>query len=44
MSEEYIENMYSKFTRETDSRINKVPGYGLGLSIVKYLTDIMRPY
>lgn len=42
MSEEYIENMYSKFTRETDSRINKVPGYGLGLSIVKYLTDIMN--
>ena len=34
--------MYSKFTRETDSRINKVPGYGLGLSIVKYLTDIMN--
>lgn len=42
MSPEYIENMYSKFTRETDSRINKVPGYGLGLSIVKYLTDIMN--
>lgn len=42
MSKEYIENMYSKFTRETDSRINKVPGYGLGLSIVKYLTDIMN--
>lgn len=42
MSPEYIKNMYSKFTRETDSRINKVPGYGLGLSIVKYLTDIMN--
>ena len=42
MSKDYIENMYSKFTRETDSRINKVPGYGLGLSIVKYLTDIMN--
>lgn len=42
MSKEYIENMYSKFTRETDSRINKVQGYGLGLSIVKYLTDIMN--
>ena len=41
MSKEYMEKMYSKFTRETDTRINKVSGYGLGLSIVKDLTDLM---
>lgn len=42
MSKEYMEKMYSKFTRETDTRINKVSGYGLGLSIVKELTDLMN--
>ena len=41
MSEEYMKKMYSKFSRETDTRINKVNGYGLGLSIVKQLTDLM---
>ena len=41
MSEDYMKTMYSKFSRETDSRINKVSGYGLGLSIVKQLTDLM---
>lgn len=42
MSKEYMEKMYSKFSRETDTRINKVSGYGLGLSIVKQLTDLMN--
>lgn len=41
MSEEYMKKMYSKFSRETDTRINKVNGHGLGLSIVKELTDLM---
>ena len=41
MSEEYKKNMYAMFTRETDTRINQVQGYGLGLSIVKQLTDRM---
>lgn len=41
MSEEYMEKMYAKFTRETDTRINKVSGYGLGLSIVRQLVDLM---
>lgn len=41
MSEEYMEKMYGKFSRETDTRINKVNGYGLGLSIVHQLVDLM---
>ena len=41
MSEEYMEKMYAKFTRETDTRVNKVSGYGLGLSIVRQLVDMM---
>ncbi len=41
MSEEYMKKMYSKFSRETDTRINKVNGHGLGLSIVKELADLM---
>lgn len=42
MSKEYMDQMYSKFTRETDTRVNKVRGYGLGLSIVKELVDSLR--
>lgn len=41
ISEEYKKSMYAMFTRETDTRINKVQGYGLGLSIVKQFTDMM---
>ena len=42
MSQDFIDNMYSKFSRATDSRINTVNGYGLGLSIVKELVDLMN--
>lgn len=42
MSEEFMEKMFSKFERETDTRINKISGYGLGLPIVKQLVDIMQ--
>ena len=41
MSKEFLDQMYSMFTRETDTRVNKIQGYGLGLSIVKRLTDCM---
>lgn len=41
MSREFLDRMYSMFTRETDTRVNKVQGYGLGLSIVKRLVDCM---
>ncbi|MCR4631913.1 MAG: hypothetical protein K5786_09795 [Treponema sp.] len=35
MSEEYMKEMYSPFTRQTDSHINTIQGTGLGLSITK---------
>ncbi len=41
MSKSFMSKMFSKFERETDTRLNAVSGYGLGLSIVKQLTDIM---
>lgn len=41
MSEEFMQNMFGKFERGTDTRINKVSGYGLGLTIVKQLVDLM---
>ena len=42
MSPEYMKDMYSKFTRAVDTRVNKVRGSGLGLSIVKELVDMMN--
>lgn len=42
MSPEYMKNMYNKFTRAIDTRVNKVRGSGLGLAIVKELVDLMN--
>lgn len=42
MSKDYMKKMYAKFSRETDTRINKVNGYGLGLSIVYQLVNMMK--
>ena len=42
MSEEFQKNMYQTFSREADSRINKIQGSGLGLSIVKQMVDMME--
>lgn len=39
---EYQTEMFSKFSRETDTRINNVRGSGLGLAIVKELVDLMN--
>lgn len=44
MSEDFMEKMFSKFERATDTRLNSVSGYGLGLSIVKQLVDLMGGY
>lgn len=42
MSEEFMEKMFVKFERGTDTRVNAVSGYGLGLSIVKQLVELMN--
>ncbi len=41
MSEEFMEHMYETFSRQTDSRVNKVQGTGLGLAITKQMVDLM---
>lgn len=41
MSKEFMEKMFHKFERATDTRVNAVSGYGLGLSIVKQLVNLM---
>lgn len=42
MNDDYQKVMYDSFTRESDSRINKIHGSGLGLYIVKKLVDQMN--
>lgn len=39
---EYMKHMYQTFSREVDTRVNKVRGSGLGLAIVKQLVDLMN--
>ena len=41
MSEEFMKEMYSPFSRQTDSRINTIQGTGLGLAITKKMVDLM---
>ena len=41
MSEEFMEHMYESFSRQTDSRVNKVQGTGLGLAITRQMVDLM---
>ena len=41
MSPEFMKEMYSEFSRAVDTRVNKVRGSGLGLSIVKKIVDLM---
>ncbi|WP_432628079.1 ATP-binding protein [Brotaphodocola sp.] len=42
MSEEYLPHIFEEFTRERTSTESKVVGAGLGLPIVKALTDLME--
>ena len=42
MSAEYMKEMYSPFSRQTDSRINAIQGTGLGLAITKKMVDLME--
>ena len=41
MTSEFMKEMYSQFSRAVDTRVNKVRGSGLGLSIVKKIVDLM---
>ena len=41
ISKEYMKEMYSPFSRQTDSRINAIQGTGLGLAITKKMVDLM---
>lgn len=42
MSNEYLEQMYERFSRAVDTRVNKVRGSGLGLAIVRQLVDMLK--
>lgn len=42
MSPEFMKEMYSKFSRAVDTRVNKVRGSGLGLTIVRELMELMQ--
>ena len=42
MTQEFMEKMYSEFSRAVDTRVNKVRGSGLGLAIVKQIVDLME--
>lgn len=41
MSEEFVAHMFEPFTREESSTVSGVPGTGLGMSITKYIVDMM---
>lgn len=41
MSQEFMKDMYSKFSRAVDTRVNKIRGTGLGLAIVKEIVEQM---
>lgn len=41
MDAEHMKQMFTQFSRAVDTRVNKVRGSGLGLSIVKKIVDLM---
>ncbi len=42
MTQQFQDNMYSMFVRETDGRTDKIQGSGLGLAIVKQMVELMN--
>ena len=42
MSEEFVEHIYEDYSRAEDSRVSKTQGTGLGMSVVKGFTDLMK--
>ena len=41
MSPEFLEHIFDEFSRENTSTVSKIQGTGLGMSIVKQLTDLL---
>ena len=41
MSPEFMENMYTPFLRQVDSRVNSIQGTGLGLAITKQMVELI---
>lgn len=41
MKQEFLKNIFSAFTRERDSRVDKIEGSGLGMAITKRIVDLM---
>ncbi|MCH1981604.1 ATP-binding protein [Ruminococcus sp. OA3] len=42
IKKDYLEHIFEPFSRGDDTRINKIPGTGLGLTIVKTILDMME--
>ena len=42
ISEEFQKHLFEPFNREIDSRINPIPGAGIGLAISKMIVDMMH--
>lgn len=42
MSEEYQKTIFEPFTRENDSRIDTIQGSGFGMTVTKYMVDLMH--
>ena len=41
MTPEFMENMYTPFARQVDSRVNSIQGTGLGLAITKQMVELI---
>ena len=42
MQPEFLKDIFQSFTREQDSRVNKIEGSGLGMAITKMIVDMME--
>lgn len=42
MSKEFQKKIFESFTRENNTRVNKIEGTGLGMTITKYIVDAMK--